>query len=216
MANVARDFVEASPRASKAPATIDLTTGQPAATYDPATMPPERRERVAEMLAFTARDSRDRAKRARRAGDRATARMWTDAALHARRASQHFVARLRVKSPQTGSSRAPRRARAARPRPTTCGDADDGPPPRPGPSPVTITDQTCAAATGLEPRTWKRRLVDWGVPHGRVGRRTLCLASDWASAVARVIGRKTPVEGAAPEPHWYERASAALRAGGRR
>jgi hypothetical protein len=65
--------------------------------------------------------------------------------------------------------------------------------------PLTISDQTCKAAAGLEPKTWKRRLVDWRVPHGRIGRRVVCLGSDWVDAVARAIGREAPAPDAPTE-----------------
>jgi hypothetical protein len=82
--------------------------------------------------------------------------------------------------------------------------------------PVTISDQTCKAAAGLEPKTWKRRLVEWRVPHGRVGRRTVCLAEDWTAAVARAIGRETPAPGVAVETRDAARQRLRATIGGRR
>jgi hypothetical protein len=87
-----------------------------------------------------------------------------------------------------GASRAPRRARANRPKPAAKAGSDDDPP-APGPSPHTLTVQNCAACTGFEPKTWKRKLVSLNVPHGKVSGRIVCLASDWIAAVSKAIGR---------------------------
>jgi hypothetical protein len=53
---------------------------------------------------------------------------------------------------------------------------------------ITITDQTCHAQCGLARRSWLRALVKLGVPHAHVGRRTVCLASDWVAAIGRQTG----------------------------
>ncbi len=53
---------------------------------------------------------------------------------------------------------------------------------------LSITDRTCFELTGFEARSWKLALVDLAVPHGRVGRRTICRAADWDAAVARRTG----------------------------
>jgi hypothetical protein len=53
---------------------------------------------------------------------------------------------------------------------------------------VTITDRTCELATGLSPRPWRRALEELGVPHTRVGRRTVCTVAAWVLAIERASG----------------------------
>jgi hypothetical protein len=58
--------------------------------------------------------------------------------------------------------------------------------------PLTITDRTCDTETGFERRSWKRALVELGVPHAKVGRHIVCRADDWLAALDRRTGAAHP------------------------
>lgn len=67
-------------------------------------------------------------------------------------------------------------------------------------APVSISDATALATTGLTPRQWRAALRTLGVPHAKVGRRTVCSAAAWVEAIARASGVATD---SAPAP-WDE------------
>jgi hypothetical protein len=76
-------------------------------------------------------------------------------------------------------------------------------------TPVTISDRSSRELTGLEPRAWRRALVDLAVPHVRIGRRTICTATAWTAAIDRASGAT-----AAPAPS-HSRAELVALASGR-
>ena len=55
-------------------------------------------------------------------------------------------------------------------------------------APVTISDATAPATTGLTPRQWRAALRTLGVPHTKIGRRTVCRADAWLAAIDRASG----------------------------
>jgi hypothetical protein len=54
---------------------------------------------------------------------------------------------------------------------------------------LTITSDNCKPLTGFDRRPWLRALVQLRVPHCRIGRRTVCTASDWLAAIDRATGK---------------------------
>lgn len=184
------------------PEAVDYRGGE----YDPA--PP------AELLALMRRDF-ERERRAGRTPLNAENVRRTLATIR----QQQRLAALRTRQPPAPATRArtasrtPRRPRQAPTRAVSRdgGDSgDDGPAPRPPRAgqpvgAITISDLTCLAACGYEPRAWRAVLVELRVPHAKIGRRTVCRASDWLDAVDRVSGRG--------EPAWDEAATIARMAG---
>ena len=76
---------------------------------------------------------------------------------------------------------------------------------------VTISDATALPTTGLTPRQFRAALRRLGVPHVRLGRRTLCRADAWSEAIDRAAGAPTR---AAANPEWDEDTIIAAAAGG--
>jgi hypothetical protein len=64
--------------------------------------------------------------------------------------------------------------------------------------PLSITDRTCEVLTGFGPRPWRLALVELGVPHCRVGRRTVCAADAWLAAIAHASGAAASTTDGAP------------------
>lgn len=61
-------------------------------------------------------------------------------------------------------------------------------------APVTVTDRTCAAVLGLEPRVFRAWLMAANVPHAHIGRRVVARVDDVLAAL-----RNAPAPTAAPE-----------------
>ena len=55
-------------------------------------------------------------------------------------------------------------------------------------TPVTVTDRTCAAVLGLEPRVYRELVVRERIPHARLGRRIVARIEDVLVAVDRLAG----------------------------
>jgi hypothetical protein len=53
-------------------------------------------------------------------------------------------------------------------------------------APATVTDRTCAAVTGLEPRAFCELVSREKIPHARIGRRVVVRLDDFLAAVARL------------------------------
>lgn len=49
--------------------------------------------------------------------------------------------------------------------------------------PVTVTDRTCAAVLGLDPRVFRDWLASANVPHARIGRRVVACVDDVLAAM---------------------------------
>lgn len=60
--------------------------------------------------------------------------------------------------------------------------------------PVTVTDRTCAAVLGLEPRVYREWLVAAGVPHTRIGRRVVARTDHVLAALTRSACSATSVD----------------------
>lgn len=127
-----------------------------------------------------------------------------------RAAHARTIASPRQASPRAIESRAPRR-REHRSSGTSCGPPDDDDPssddddessiggatgqsvsrPRSSissPAPITISDVTCLAVLGMEPRFFRRFVVEHSVPHVKLHRRTIAKVADILSAFDRLAG----------------------------
>ncbi len=60
--------------------------------------------------------------------------------------------------------------------------------------PVTVTDRTCAAVLGLEPRVYRELVTRVRIPHATIGRRIVARVDDMLAALDRMA------EGAAATP----------------
>ena len=58
-------------------------------------------------------------------------------------------------------------------------------------APATVTDRTCAAVLGLEPRAYRAWLAAAGIPHARIGRRVVARVDDVLAAVTRLASTTT-------------------------
>ena len=71
-------------------------------------------------------------------------------------------------------------------------------------TPITITDRTCAAATGLEPKVWRALVVRLGVRHVLAGRRMIVIAADFVRGLEQADASDVPDadrgEGGTEEP----------------
>jgi hypothetical protein len=74
---------------------------------------------------------------------------------------------------------------------------------------ATISDKTCFAICGIEPKPWRALLDELGVPHCKIHRRTVCSVADWLAAIARLSG-------APPRSDWSEERMIELASRGRR
>lgn len=61
-------------------------------------------------------------------------------------------------------------------------------------APVAVSDRTCAALLGIEPRVFRELLAREGVPIVRVGRRVLARVEDVEAVLARLAGQPSDVE----------------------
>lgn len=52
--------------------------------------------------------------------------------------------------------------------------------------PVTVTDRTCAAVVGLEPRAFREAVARLKIPHAMLGRRMVVRVADFLAALDRV------------------------------
>lgn len=74
---------------------------------------------------------------------------------------------------------------------------------KPTAPPVTISDDQALATTGLTPRQFRAALRELGVPHAKIGRRTVCRVDAWLAAVDKLAGA-TPRRPSVP---WDEEAA---------
>lgn len=123
----------------------------------------------------------------------------------ARQAPGHVAAPQVARQPRERAGRPAARPLAAVPK--ASGSDGDGPPA------VSLTDLSGPQLCGFETaRQWKEALHQLGVPHTKIGRRTLCLVADWTAAIET---RCKPA--AAPAvPAWAGELLATARRGGRR
>jgi len=61
---------------------------------------------------------------------------------------------------------------------------------------LTVTDRTCAAVLGLEPRVFRQLLISAKIPHARIGRRVVARADLVLAALDRLAGDDAPADAA--------------------
>lgn len=65
-------------------------------------------------------------------------------------------------------------------------------------APVAVSDRTCAALLGLEPRVFRELCVREEIPIVRLGRRVLARVEDVEAALVRLAGQAVDVEDERP------------------
>ncbi len=84
-------------------------------------------------------------------------------------------------------------------------------------SPAVVTDRTCAAVLGLEPRAFREAVARLRIPHRIVGRRMLVCVADFMAAVRGPVVAAVPDDqSATPAPEEIGSADDLLRRIGRR